>query len=94
MEENNDNIEKDIISFKNISNDKLLNQATLRDLILFKEEILKEIRQYFSKMKTSLSDKFNKFVEEANEKLPINPEESAGLFMKNIKFIEEKNNIM
>ena len=94
MEENNDNIEKDVISFKNISNDKLLNQATLRDLILFKEEILKEIRQYFSKMKTSLSDKFNKFVEAANEKLPINPEESAGLFMKNIKFIEEKNNIM
>ena len=42
MEENNDNIGKEITTLKNIPNDKLLNQVTLRDLILFKEDILKE----------------------------------------------------
>ena len=51
MEENNDNIEKENFSLKNISEDKMLNQATLRDLILFKEDILKEMRQYASKIK-------------------------------------------
>ena len=73
---------------------KLLNNATIRDLILFKEDILKEMRLYESKMKSSLNDKFNKFVSEANEKLPVNNEDNAGLYMKNIKFIEEKNKIM
>ena len=94
MEENNDNKEKDLLSLNNIPSDKLLNQATLRDLILFKEDILKEMRQYASKIKTSLSEKFNKYVEETNEKLPISNENNAGLYMKNIKFIEEKNNIL
>ena len=94
MEENNDNLEKEQFSLKNISEDKLLNQATLRDLILFKEDILKEVRQFASKMKTSLSEKFNKFVEEANEKLPVSSSDRGGLYMKTIKFIEEKNSIL
>ena len=94
MEENNDNIEKEQFSLKNISDDKLLNQATLRDLILFKEDILKEMRQHVSKIKTSLADKFNKFVQEANEKLPVSSTDNAGLYMKTIKFIEEKNSIL
>jgi hypothetical protein len=94
MEENNDNKEKESISLKNLTDSKLLNQVTFRDLILFKEDILKEMRQYNSKMKQSLSDKFEKFVHDANEKLPFNPEENGGLYMKNIKFIEEKNNII
>ena len=94
MEENNDITEKDQFSLKNIPNDKLLNQATLRDLILFKEDILKEMRQYVSKIKTSLSDKFDKFVNEANEKLPVSLTDNGGLYMKTIKFLEEKNNIL
>ena len=94
MEENNDITEKDQFSLKNIPNDKLLNQATLRDLILFKEDILKEMRQYVSKIKTSLSDKFNKFVNETNEKLPVSLTDNGGLYMKTIKFLEEKNNIL
>ena len=94
MEENNDNIEKDKFSLKNSSEDKMLKQATLRDLILFKEDILKEMRQYESKIKTSLSDKFNKFVQQANEKLPVSSTYNAGLYMKTIKFIEEKNSIL
>ena len=95
MDENNETKESTTaISLKNIPNDKLVNQATLRDLILFKEDILKEMRLYESKMRTSLKDKFNKFVEEANEKLPVNMDDNAGLYMKNIKFIEEKNKII
>ena len=94
MDENNETKENTLISLKNIPNDKLLNNATIRDLILFKEDILKEMRLYESKMKSSLNDKFNKFVSEANEKLPVNNEDNAGLYMKNIKFIEEKNKIM
>ena len=93
MEENNDKIDKEITSLKNIPNDKLLNQVTLRDLILFKEDILKEMRQNFSNIRTSLSDKFKKFVEDANEKLPIDLSENSQ-FMKRIKFIEEKNKIL
>ena len=93
MEENNDKIDKEITSLKNITNDKLLNQVTLRDLILFKEDILKEMRQNFSNIRTSLSDKFKKFVEDANEKLPVDLSENSQ-FMKRIKFIEEKNKIL
>ena len=93
MEANNDKIDKEITSLKNIPNDKLLNQVTLRDLILFKEDILKEMRQNFSNIRTSLSDKFKKFVEDANEKLPIDLSENSQ-FMKRIKFIEEKNKIL
>ena len=93
MEENNDKIDKEITSLKNIPNDKLLNQVTLRDLILFKEDILKEMRQNFSNIRTSLSDKFKKFVEDANEKLPVDLSENSQ-FMKRIKFIEEKNKIL
>ena len=94
MEENNDKSETQRISLKNIPEDKLLNQATLRDLILFKDDILKEMRQYASKIKNSLSDKFNKFVEETNQKLPDTLTDNGGLFMKNIRFIEEKNKIL
>ena len=94
MEENNDDKEKESISLKNLTESKMLNQVTFRDLILFKEDILKEMRQYNSKMKQSLSDKFEKFVQNANERLPFNPTDNGGLYMKNIKFIEEKNNIL
>lgn len=94
MEENNDKLETELISLKNIPDDKLLNQATLRDLIIFKEDILKEMRQYASKIKITLSDKFNKFVEETNQKLPDTLTDNGGLFMKNIRFIEEKNKIL
>ena len=94
MEETNDIKDKEILSLKPNQEDKLLNQATLKDLILFKEDILKEMRQYAVKIKTSLSDKFDKFVEEANEKLPISLNEGGELYMKNIKFLEEKNKIL
>ena len=94
MEENNENKEKDSISLKNITDDKMFNQVTLRDLILFKEDILKEMRQFNSKIKQSLSEKFDKFVQDANERLPIDPTDNGGLYMKNLKFIEEKNNIL
>ena len=94
MEENNDDKEKESISLKNLTESKMLNQVTFRDLILFKEDILKEMRQYNSKIKQSLSDKFEKFVQHANERLPFNPTDNGGLYMKNIKFIEEKNNIL
>ena len=62
-------------------------------MILFKEDILKEMRQNFSNIRTSLSDKFKKFVEDANEKLPVDLSENSQ-FMKRIKFIEEKNKIL
>ena len=94
MEENNENKEKESISLKNIMDDKMVNQVTLRDLILFKEDILKEMRQFNSKIKQSLSEKFDKFVQDANERLPIDPTDNGSLYMKNLKFIEEKNNIL
>ena len=94
MEENNENKEKESISLKNITDDKMVNQVTLRDLILFKEDILKEMRQFNSKIKQSLSEKFDKFVQDANERLPIDPTDNGSLYMKNLKFIEEKNNIL
>ena len=94
MEENNDNKDKEVTPLKNITDSKLLNQVTHRDLIFFKEDILKELRQYTSKINSSLSEKFNKFVEDAYERLPDALTENGGLYMKNIKFIEEKNNIL
>ena len=70
MEENNESKDKEIISIKPIQEDQLLNQATLKDLMLFKDDILKELKQYVVKIKSSLSDRFDKFVEEANHRLP------------------------
>ena len=94
MEENNESKDKEIISIKPIQEDKLLNQATLKDLMLFKDDILKELKQYVVKIKSSLSDRFDKFVEEANHRLPPAMIEGGELYMKNIKFLEEKNDIL
>ena len=52
------------------------------------------MRQYAVKIKTSLSDKFDKLVQEANEELPISLNEGGELYMKNNNFLEEKNKIL
>jgi len=77
-------------------NDKSLSPVTLRDLILFKEDILKEMKIYQNKIDLSISKNYEKstqLLEASNNKL-YNYEIDKALFMKQMDFIEEKNKII
>ena len=90
MEENKKN------SNFNNNNETPLNPVTFRDLILFKEEILKEMKIYQNKIDNTISknyEKSSKILEASNTKL-YNYEVDKALFMKQIEFIEEKNKII
>ena len=92
MEENNKNKNNNKSASINIINPVI----TMRDLLLFKEEMLKDMREYQSQINASLTknyDKYNKLLETSNNKLN-DYEKDNSLFMKQIEFIEEKNKIM
>ena len=78
-----------------ISKEKPLSPVTLRDLLLFKDEVLKEMRDYQSQINQSISKNYEeckKLVEMSNDKL-YNYEQDKASFMQQIQFIEEKNKI-
>ena len=77
-------------------NERMIVPITLRDLILFKEEVLKEMKVYQNKIDLSISknyEKCEKILEASNSKL-YNFETDKAAFMKQIEFIEEKNKIL
>ena len=76
--------------------EKILAPVTLRDLMLFKEEVLKEMKIYQNKIDISISNNYEKcsqLLEASNKKL-YNYETDKALFMKQIEFIEEKNKFL
>ena len=89
-------MEEKIDISKSFNNVKHISPVTLKDLILFKEEILKEMKEYQNKINISVSknyEDFSKLLEVANNKL-YNYETDKALFMKQIEFIEEKNKLL
>ena len=96
MDENKNNLKSPKKSISNLPKEISLNPITLRDLLLFKEDILKELKIYESETNTSITknfDKYNKLLEECSEKL-YNYQRDNALFMKQINFIEEKDKII
>ena len=96
MEENNVNVNNLKKSTPIFPKDKSLSPVTLRDLILFKEDMLKEMKIYENKANNSILknfEKYNNLLEECNNKL-YHYERDNVLFMKQINFVEEKNKIM
>lgn len=90
---NNSNIQNSLTV--NNKFEKTLAPVTFRDLILFKEEILQEMKIYQNKIDISISKNYEKssqLLEISNNKL-YNYETDKALFMKQIDFIEEKNKI-
>ena len=93
--ENKHNMDMSKKSLAFSSKEKPLSPVTLRDLFLFKDEFLKEMRDYQSKINQSISKNYEeckKLVEMSNDKL-YNYEQDKASFMKQIQFIEEKNKI-
>ena len=87
MNENNE-----ISNSQNNIKAKNISPVIFNDLILFKEEILKEMKLYQNKINDTVSknyEDFSKLLDVANNKL-YNYETDKALFMKQIEFIEEK----
>ena len=83
-------------SVSNMPKELTLSPITMRDLLLFKEDILKEMKIYESNINLSITknfEKYNKLLEDCNEKL-YNYQRDNALFMKQITFIEEKDKII
>ena len=96
MEENKDENNSIKKTAPNFPKEKSLSPVTLRDMILFKEDILKEMKIYESQTNISILknfEKYNKLLEECNDKL-YNYQRDNALFMRQLSFIEEKNKIM
>ena len=93
--ENKNNMDMPKKSLALNSKEKPLSPVTLRDLFLFKDEVLKEMRDYQSEINQSISKNYEeckKLVEMSNDKL-YNYEQDKASFMKQIQFVEEKNKI-
>ena len=91
MTENNE-----ISNSQNNIKAKNISPVIFNDLILFKEEILKEMKLYQNKINDTVSknyEDFSKLLDVANNKL-YNYETDKALFMKQIEFIEEKNKLL
>lgn len=74
---------------------KLLSSVTFQELIQFKEELLKELRDYKSKTTHNVNMEFEKYsqlIEKVNNKMDFIQQEKSSFFLKS-EFIEEKNNI-
>ena len=96
MEENKDKSRAKKMISESTRNERMIVPITLRDLILFKEEVLKEMKVYQNKIDQSISknyEKCEKLLEASNSKL-YNFETDKAAFMKQIEFIEEKNKIL
>ena len=88
---------KPINSSKTIPQDikPKIGAITFQDLISFKEEFLKELREYKSKTTKNIDNEFDKYkvlIEKANIKMDYIEKEKASFLLKS-EFVEEKNNI-
>ena len=87
-------------SLETINNMKIdknnsLHQVTYQDLIIFKEDILKELRNYKVKISNSVNVEFEKYsdlLEKSNKNLNYY-EKDKSLFMSKMDFVEEKEKL-
>ena len=81
-------------SFNKELNPKI-HQVTFQDLIRFKEELLKDLRNYKTKISSNINSEFEKFtnlIEKSNLNLE-NYEKDKCTFMSKIEFTQEKENL-
>ena len=72
-----------------------MNQVTYQDLIIFKEELLKDLRNYKNKISTNINnqfDKYNRLLEKSNQNLNYYEKDKSS-FMTKIDFTEEKEKL-
>ena len=73
-----------------------LSSITFQDLIDFKEELLKDLRQYKSKITNNINNEFEKYsqlIEKTNNKMDFIEKEKSTFLLKS-EFTQEKNNIL
>ena len=78
-----------------IDKNKSLHQVTYQDLILFKEDILKELRNYKVKISNSVNVEFEKYsdlLEKSNRNLNYY-EKDKSFFMSKVDFVQEKEKL-
>jgi hypothetical protein len=76
--------------------EQILSQVTRGDLILFKEDILKLIKELKKELNNKITDRLeecNNLLETSNKKL-YDYETDKNTFLKNVTFVEEKNEIL
>ena len=75
---------------------QILSQVTRGDLLLFKEDILKSIKELKNELNNKITERLeecNKLLEVSNKKL-YDYETDKNTFLKNVAFVEEKNDIL
>ena len=73
-----------------------IGPVSFQELISFKEELLKDLIQYKSKMTKNINDEFEKYsqlIEKTNNKMNFIQNEKSSLILKS-EFVQEKNNIL
>jgi len=79
-----------------IQKEQILSQVTRGDLLLFKEDILKSIKELKKELNNKITERLeecNSILETSNKKL-YDYEADKVTFLKNVKFVEEKNEIL
>jgi lambda repressor-like predicted transcriptional regulator len=77
------------------SNPKM-HQVTFQDLIIFKEDILKELRNFKTKMSNNINNEFDKYsnlLQKANTNLSIYEKDKIA-YMTKVDFAEEKEKLI
>ena len=72
-----------------------MHQVTFQDLIIFKEELLKELRNFKTKMSNNINNEFEKYsslLEKANKNLQ-NYQIDKATFMSKLDFTQEKEKL-
>ena len=76
--------------------EQILSQVTRGDLLLFKEDILKSIKELKKELNNKITERLeacNSILETSNKKL-YDYETDKNTFLKNVTFVEEKNEIL
>jgi hypothetical protein len=79
-----------------IQKEQILSQVTRGDLLLFKEDILKSIKELKKELNNKITERLescNNLLEISNKKL-YDYETDKNTFLKNVAFVEEKNEIL
>ena len=85
----------DTINNMKIDKNKSVHQVTFQDLIIFKEDILKELRNYKLKISNSVNIEFEKYVdllEKSNKNLNYYEKDKSS-FMSKLDFVQEKEKL-
>ena len=85
----------DTINNMKIDKNKSVHQVTFQDLIIFKEDILKELRNYKVKISNSVNVEFEKYtdlLEKSNRNLNYYEKDKSS-FMSKLDFVQEKEKL-